>query len=490
MGSGNSREGCILRTNENSTATAKQGEKVASSLMKTIEDFAVNLGTNLLSENQTEVVIANDNLVVKIQALSISDSEENQKSVSIEVNETAGAISLPISALKGKTVKVTTVVYKTLHNAVSNSIEGSEDNNSTTISTNVISLSISGTNLTFSEEDPVALTFAHLQNKSANQTPRCSYWKFDASADSGGVWSTDGCVADSSSITSTTCHCTHLTNFAVLMQVNPNAKPIPTKHGNALESLTYIGTSLSVLALVLTMVIFISLKLLKSQRTAIHANLAVSLGSAQFFYLVGIDATENKGGCTFIAVLLHYLFTASICWMWLEGVHLYTCTKSTGVFGKRFKTRVWMAVGWGAPALIVIVSAAVRPNGYGTETSCWISVQQGLAWAFVIPVLFVVLMNCIILFLVLQVFVTLKANADKSEKERIRIALRAVLVLQPVLGLTWFFGLLAAYDTTMLFAYLFVIFNSSQGIFIFLLHCLSDNEVSKSSVMFVIKWMK
>ncbi len=50
---------------------------------------------------------------MKIQALSISNSEENLKSVMIDVNETTGGISLPISALIGKSGKVKLLIDNT-----------------------------------------------------------------------------------------------------------------------------------------------------------------------------------------------------------------------------------------------------------------------------------------------------------------------------------------------------------------------------------------
>jgi hypothetical protein len=40
----------------------------------------------------------------------------------------------------------------------------------------------------------------------------------------------------------------------------------------------------------------------------------------------------------------------------------------------------------GFPLIIVIISACVLPGGYGTESSCWLSTDQGLIWAFAGPV--------------------------------------------------------------------------------------------------------
>nr|XP_006824260.1 PREDICTED: probable G-protein coupled receptor 133-like [Saccoglossus kowalevskii] len=72
---------------------------------------------------------------------------------------------------------------------------------------------------------------------------------------------------------------------------------------------------------------------------------------------------------------------------------------------------------------------------------------------------------------------TLKANADKSEVQRIRTGIRAILMLQPLLGISWLFGIFSVNEHTIMFQYLFVICNSLQGVFIFICHCLTNEEV-------------
>ena len=51
-------------------------------------------------------------------------------------------------------------------------------------------------------------------------------------------------------------------------------------------------------------------------------------------------------------------------------------------------------------------------------------------------------------------------------------------MLLPILGLTWVFGLLAVNSATIVFQYLFTVFNSFQGLFIFLINCAFNSEVS------------
>jgi hypothetical protein len=54
---------------------------------------------------------------------------------------------------------------------------------------------------------------------------------------------------------------------------------------------------------------------------------------------------------------------------------------------------------------------------------------------------------------------------------------KASVILLPLLGLTWVFGLFAVNENTVVFAWLFTIFNSLQGVFIFILHVVRNDRV-------------
>ena len=57
----------------------------------------------------------------------------------------------------------------------------------------------------------------------------------------------------------------------------------------------------------------------------------------------------------------------------------------------------------------------------------------------------------------------LRMRADKtSHLERVRQGVKACVVLFPLLGLTWVFGVLSVTDAGLVFQYIFTIFNSLQ----------------------------
>ena len=61
--------------------------------------------------------------------------------------------------------------------------------------------------------------------------------------------------------------------------------------------------------------------------------------------------------------------------------------------------------------------------------------------------------------------------------QHVKAWLRRSLILLPVLGITWSFGLLTFISSTIVFHYLFTIFNSLQGFVIFFNFCVLDSEV-------------
>lgn len=63
--------------------------------------------------------------------------------------------------------------------------------------------------------------------------------------------------------------------------------------------------------------------------------------------------------------MLHYLFLGVFTWMLLEGVQLYRMVVL--VFNATIRPLHLFLIGYGAPLCVVIVSVAVRSDGYGTE---------------------------------------------------------------------------------------------------------------------------
>lgn len=68
------------------------------------------------------------------------------------------------------------------------------------------------------------------------------------------VWSAEGCRVEWSNTTHTGCQCTHLTNFALLMDVH--SVPLSAANALALNIITLVGCGISVVALFASIIVF------------------------------------------------------------------------------------------------------------------------------------------------------------------------------------------------------------------------------------------
>eukprot|EP00105_Crassostrea_gigas_P025572 XP_011446187.2 PREDICTED: adhesion G-protein coupled receptor D1-like [Crassostrea gigas] len=288
------------------------------------------------------------------------------------------------------------------------------------------------------------------------------------------LWAYDGCFVLHTSPLNTTCFCNHTTNFAILMQVKEFE--ISSSHSMALNIVTYIGCTVSLITQLLAISVFSCLPSLNSERTCVHRNLCCAITAAQLLFLTGIKAVQIKFICSVVALLLHYFYSAVFVWMLVEGLLLYS--KVVQVFGSE-KSRIayYYAFGWGVPLIIVVISATSNWSGYGTENSCWLSMANGAVWAFVGPAVSVIIVNMVILWLVVRIVINLERC---DEYRQIRSGVKSAIFLLPLLGLTWIFGLLAVNKDTVIFQYIFAFLNSLQGFFIFLFHCVCNSEVRQA----------
>ncbi|XP_028515853.1 adhesion G-protein coupled receptor D1 [Exaiptasia diaphana] len=140
-----------------------------------------------------------------------------------------------------------------------------------------------------------------------------------------------------------TCLTNHLTNFAILMETSDYK--ISHSDKVALEIITYVGCSLSLACLLLTICTLPCIRL-REIRFKIHLHLCIALAAAQIVFLAGINAVTEKIPCMMVAIMLHYFYTVAFLWMLVEGVHLYQ--KIVVAYEKKVvKKKHYYMIAWG-----------------------------------------------------------------------------------------------------------------------------------------------
>ncbi|XP_059922971.1 adhesion G protein-coupled receptor L4 [Gadus macrocephalus] len=305
---------------------------------------------------------------------------------------------------------------------------------------------------------------------------KCAFWEYDPDTLQG-HWATHGCTREQVNSTATTCSCDHLTHFAILMS---SGRANLVAHSNVLMRITQLGMVISLICLSMCIFTFWFFSGVQSTRTTIHNNLCCSLFMAEFIFLVGINMNTHKLFCSVIAGLLHYFFLSAFAWMCIEGIHLYLIVVGV-IYNKGFLHRNFYIFGYGSPAVVVAISAALGSKYYGTDKVCWLSTENNFIWSFIGPACLIILVNLLAFGVIIyKVFRhTAVKKPEISHYENIRSCARGALALLFVLGATWTFGLLHILHETTLTAYLFTIANTFQGMFIFIFLCVLSRKVQE-----------
>ncbi|XP_056912212.1 adhesion G protein-coupled receptor L2-like isoform X16 [Takifugu flavidus] len=456
----------------------------ATMLLDTLEEGAFVLAENLIEP--AIVKVPAENIMLDVYVLSTDGQVHDFRFP--QTNKGGATLQLSSNTVKVNSkngvAKLVFVLYKHLGQFLSTenaTLRGIGDLNkhnlSLTVNSHILSASITKESSRVFVADPVIFTLEHL-DKEHYYNPNCSFWNYSEHSMMG-YWSTQGCKLLETNKSHTTCSCSHLTNFAILMAHRGNVGD-GSVHELLLTVITRMGIAVSLVCLAISLFTFCFFRGLQSDRNTIHKNLCLNLFIGELVYLVGINMTEPKLVCSLIAGVLHFCFLAAFAWMCLEGVQLYLMLVE--VFESEFSRRKYYYLsGYLIPAVVVGISAAVDYRSYGTQRACWLRVDNHFIGTFIGPVAFIIAVNVILL--VVTMFKMVKHSTsmkpDSSRLGGIRSWVSGAFVLLCLLGLTWSFGLFFLDDSSIVMAYLFTIFNTLQGMFIFIFHCLLQKKVRK-----------
>ncbi|WAR24926.1 AGRL2-like protein [Mya arenaria] len=225
-------------------------------------------------------------------------------------------------------------------------------------------------------------------------------------------------------------------------------------HAVVLSYITYAGIIISVICCFFSWLTFVCLscRFIKGHRSS--ADERGNSGGSNYAGSASRLLDASVIACAVIAGVLHFFFTSSFFWMLLEGIHILFMLVQ--VFdAARSRVKYYYLVGYGFPLLIVGISAIVN-----------------------------------LLILIYAMTAVCKHSEyvftkDKSPTGNIRVWIQGALALEVLLGLTWVFGYFYISEEALPFAYLFTIFNSLQGLFIFVFHCVLNKKIRKEYKRFI-----
>lgn len=324
-------------------------------------------------------------------------------------------------------------------------------------------------------KEPLEITFSH-QHQPPNMTLTCVSW--DVTKGSAGDWSSKGCSTEVGA-KGTVCRCDHLTFFALLL------RPVLDKVTvQALTRISQVGCGASMIFLAFTIVFYAALRFSRKRFKSedppkIHMALSISLFllNLTFFINVGHGPKGSPATCWVRGAVFHYFLLCVFTWMVLEAFHLYLLIIRVfnTYFGHYFLKL--SLVGWGLPALMVIGTGSA--NSYGLYTIrdkdnritlelCWFHEKNGISALYATVhgyFLVAFLFSAVVLGLVAWKIFTLSSTTAGKEQRQSWKGVLTLLGLSSLVGMTWGLAILTPLGLSTI--YIFALFNSFQGVFIF-----------------------
>uniref|UniRef100_A0A8C1XHU2 Calcitonin gene-related peptide type 1 receptor n=1 Tax=Cyprinus carpio TaxID=7962 RepID=A0A8C1XHU2_CYPCA len=248
--------------------------------------------------------------------------------------------------------------------------------------------------------------------------------------------------------------------------------------------LALIGHGLSLTSLFISLSIFFHFKSLSCQRITLHKNLFFSFVLNSIITVIWLTAVannqelvqENPISCKVSQFIHLYIFGCNYFWMLCEGIYLHTLIV-VAVFAEKQHLMWYYLLGWGFPLIPATIHAVARSYYY--NDNCWISSSTSLLYIIHGPICAALLVNLFFLLNIVRVLITKLKVTHQAESSLYMKAVRATLILVPLLGIQY---VLLPYKpggrvSAEIYDYIMHILMHYQGLLVATIFCFFNGEV-------------
>uniref|UniRef100_A0A8D3AV43 Adhesion G protein-coupled receptor A1 n=1 Tax=Scophthalmus maximus TaxID=52904 RepID=A0A8D3AV43_SCOMX len=367
----------------------------------------------------------------KCHTVNNSDSPSSQISknsvavASIHLPPAAGApvpaaAAAALQSVDNSTCKLQFIVFRNgkLFPCTGNSSNLADDGKRRSVSTPVAFTKLDGCSFG-SAVHSVTIALRHF---ALGADPTAAYWDFDL-LDGHGGWRAEGCHITGSGGNTTTIHCAHHNNFAVLMDLK-KVLSLPPYPGEFLHPVVYACTAVMLLCLFASIITYIvHHSAIRISRKGWHMLLNFCFQTALTFavFAGGINRIKYPIICQAVGVVLHYSSLSTMLWLGVTARNIYKQVTKRPPQSQdgdpppppRQPLLRFYLVSGGVPLIICGVTAAVNIDNYGSGEQapyCWMAWEPSLG-AFYGPMAFIVLVTCVYF---LCTFVQLRRHPEKK----------------------------------------------------------------------------
>ncbi|XP_034754238.1 adhesion G protein-coupled receptor A3 [Etheostoma cragini] len=354
-------------------------------------------------------------------ASQLSKNSAAVASIHLPLAGTPISPSAALQSVDNSTCKLQFIVFRNgkLFPCTGNSSNLADDGKRRSVSTPVAFTKLDGCSVG-SAVHSVTIALRHF---ALGVDPTAAYWDFDL-LDGHGGWRAEGCHITGSGGNTTTIHCTHHNNFAVLMDLK-KVLSFPPYPGEYLHPVVYACTAVMLLCLFASIITYIvHHSAIRISRKGWHMLLNFCFHTALTFavFAGGINRIKYPIICQAVGVVLHYSSLSTMLWLGVTARNIYkqvTKKPPQSQDGdpppppkQPLLLRFYLVSG-GVPLIICGVTAAVNMDNYGSGEQapyCWMAWEPSLG-AFFGPVALIVLVTCIYF---LCTFIQLRRRPEKK----------------------------------------------------------------------------
>ncbi|TMS11580.1 Calcitonin gene-related peptide type 1 receptor [Larimichthys crocea] len=267
-----------------------------------------------------------------------------------------------------------------------------------------------------------------------------------------------------------------------------NCKANYTHHGTRATMINFylvmIGNGLSLISLLISLGIFFHFKSLSCQRITLHKNLFLSFVLNSIITVIWLTTVVKKEGHTYndsvsckLVMFIHlYLLSCNYFWMLCEGIYLHTLIV-VAVFAEKQHLMWYYLLGWGFPLVPAVIHSIARQCYYNDK--CWVSSDTSLLYIIHGPICAALVVNLFFLLNIVRVLITKLRVTHQAESSLYMRAVRATLILIPLLGIQFVLLPYKPHDHWVFEIYLYImnIIMHYQGLLVSTIFCFFNGEV-------------
>ncbi|XP_052803990.1 corticotropin-releasing factor receptor 2-like [Mya arenaria] len=272
----------------------------------------------------------------------------------------------------------------------------------------------------------------------------------------------------------------------------PEEEPLPmdqeVNHLMAIRVIYNVGFSVSTLALVVALYIFLYFRSLRCLRNSIHCHLIVTFIVKNILWIIMrhvltyLQQPAHAWVCKTLISLFNFATATNFFWMFVEGLYLHVIIVWT-FSADKIRLSYLLLIGWGMPALNIVAWVIVKSRLEEKGENCWLPNAEGSThydFVFIGPILFVLCLNIVFLSTIVWVLITKLRASHTLEIRQYRKAVKATIILFPLLGITYVLFIISPSDhpqVKLVFNIINAVLQSFQGLLVAVFYCFLNGEV-------------